>query len=181
MHSDCRDGYPGTLIQALEIHNLRLASTKKRIHLALAFFFLSPAASGEEPPLGDAQIIDNSYDEWVQVLNRKDIDLWSSYLAPNAVFAPPDNPPLETNKDIIDYYLALFRNPLFIKLECSQEFIDVADSRDIAWSRGTCNAFFTTDSGTVGNRTSKWTKIWVRLEDGSWKCRLNIWNYNESD
>jgi ketosteroid isomerase-like protein len=129
----------------------------------------------------DAQVIENSYNDWVKVLNSRDIELWSSFLAPNAVFLPPGNPLLKTNKDIIDYYSALFGNPQFIGLKCSQDFAEVAGSRDIAWTRGTCNAFFRAESGAEESRTSKWTKVWVRLEDGTWKCRLNAWNFNESD
>ncbi len=103
--------------------------------------------------------------------NAKDIESWSSFLAPNAVFMPPGRPLLRTNEEIVAYYMELFNDPNFY-LECDQTFVQVAESRDMAWACGTCQAKFTTADGDKGSGSSKWAKVWVRLPSGKWKCKL---------
>jgi len=126
-----------------------------------------------------SELITKAYDEWVAATNAKDMEQWSSFLAPQPVFLPPGSPALETKQDIIDYYIELFEDPSF-QLECAMTFVEVAESGDMAWARGTCQARFTAPNGDLATGSSKWTKVWVRLRDGSWKCRLNTWNYNDN-
>ena len=128
----------------------------------------------------DVRLIKNAYDEWVKSTNAKDIERWSGFLAPAAVFLPPGSPLLGSQEEIVAYYLQLFADPNF-SLNCAQTFVEVAESRDLAWSRGTCRAKFTTADGGVGTGASKWTKVWIRLNNGQWKCKLNTWNSNEGD
>ena len=128
----------------------------------------------------DIDIIKKSYDEWLNATNAKDIDKWSIFLDADAVFLPPDSQPLESIDDIKDYYINLFKDPSS-KLECDQVFVEVAKSRDIAWSRGVCKATFSTVDGNIGTGASKWTKVWIRQADGTWKCKLNTWNQNQSN
>ncbi len=137
-----------------------------------------PVSVAAVTPSDAAVALESAYEEWVRATNAKDIDSWSSFLAPGAVFLPPGSPALETDKDIIDYYIELFSDPNF-GLECTQESVQIASSDDMAWARGTCRARFTDPKGEVSTGSSKWAKVWVRLPDGSWKCRLNTWNYNE--
>ena len=149
------------------------------LSVAVLFIVIGVSCSKETlEPLDDARLIDDVYNEWERSLDAKDIEWWSSFLASNAVFLPPDSPPLETNDAIRAYYINLFQDPQF-NLDCIQTFVDVAKSRDMAWSRGTCDATFSTPGGDVASGSSKWTKVWVRLADGTWKCSLNTWNYND--
>jgi uncharacterized protein (TIGR02246 family) len=134
------------------------------------------SCSKEQPQeFDDARFITDAYYEWEKATNARDIEQWSSFVAPNAVFLPPDSPPLESIGAIRGYYTNLFQDPEF-GLECTQTFVEVAASRDIAWARGTCEATFSTASGDVGSGSSNWAKVWVRLDDGTWKCKLNTWN-----
>ena len=124
-----------------------------------------------------AAVIGDLYADWVDVTNTKDINKWSGFVAPDAVFLPPDTSALESFNAIKGYYSKLFQDPHF-KLECEQLFVEVAESQDIAWSRGVCRATFTNKEGKRAEGSSKWTKVWIRSRDGTWKCRLNTWNYN---
>ncbi|NIT59572.1 MAG: DUF4440 domain-containing protein [Aliifodinibius sp.] len=148
--------------------------------LCFAIFFHCTGSSESGGLSEDARAIKGAYAEWVKSTNAKDIESWSSFLAPSAVFLPPGNPLLGTNEEIVAYYVELFNDPNF-SLECEQTFVQVAESRDMAWARGTCQAKFTSPDGKIGSGSSKWTKVWVRLDDGKWKCKLNTWNYNEED
>ncbi len=124
----------------------------------------------------DAYNIEKTYDSWVQVTNAKDINLWSSYLAPKAVFVPPGVPPLATKVDILDFYRTSFADPNF-GLECQQLAVDVAESGEMAWARGVCRATFTDSDGQKASGMSRWFKVWLKQPDGSWKCTVNTWNY----
>jgi ketosteroid isomerase-like protein len=123
----------------------------------------------------DEAIIESTYDAWVIATNAKDIDLWSSYLAPNAVFIPPGVPSLETRETILDFYRNAFADPNFA-LDCRQFSVDVAQSRDMAWARGHCRVTFTDPSDQKAHGTSRWFKVWLKQPDGSWKCGVNTWN-----
>ncbi len=123
----------------------------------------------------DASVIEQTYNDWVRATNAKDIELWSSYLAPEALFQPPDSPSLETREAIVDYYRRSFADPNF-SLDCRQLAVEVAGSGEMAWARGVCQATFTNTDGQTANGKSRWFKVWLKQADGSWKCKLNTWN-----
>lgn len=123
----------------------------------------------------DAEAIRDTYLEWVASTNARDIDRWATFVAPGAVFLPPGTAPLESKESITAFYAELFDDPNF-SLACSQRHVEIADSGELAWSRGICAATFSLPDGTVGQGSSKWVKVWVLSEDGQWKCRLNTWN-----
>jgi ketosteroid isomerase-like protein len=150
---------------------------KSRMHISLALIAIAGASPTAVWGDSDAstRAIHDTYVEWVASTNAKDIDKWSTFVAPGAVFLPPGSPPLESSEIIVAYYTELFRDPNF-SLDCSQLHVDIADSDDMAWSRGTCKATFTLPDGTVGHGSSKWAKVWVRSDNEEWKCRLNTWN-----
>jgi len=130
-------------------------------------------------PESDATIIEQNYKAWVQVTNARDLELWSSYLAPDASFMPPDAPLLDTRDAILDYYRKAFADPHF-SLDCKQLSVDVAQSGDMAWASGACKATFTDTDGQKASGTSRWFKVWLKQADGSWKCRVNTWDYTNA-
>jgi len=154
---------------------------ERRTFPILIFLILASGLNCSDKPTDrskDARAIKKTYNEWVKVTNSKDIDRWSTFLAPNTVFLPPDHRPLEKYEEIIEYYIELFQDPLF-KLECDLNYVQVAKSGEIAWARGRCEATYSDANGAIQFGSSKWTKIWIKQSDGAWKCRLNTWNYNE--
>ena len=148
---------------------------KRRVPLALlallvavGFPNFAAATDGEE--------IERTYNEWVQATNEKDLKKWSTFLAPDAYFLPPDSAPLTTEDAILSYYRDSFADPAF-SLDCKQLEVHVADSGEMAWARGICKATFTDPEGNNANGESRWFKVWVKQPDGSWKGRVNTWKY----
>ena len=123
----------------------------------------------------EEQLIKETYDEWVQVTNTKDIDRWWTFVAPAAVFTPPGEAVLQTEAAIRGFYEKLFADPNF-SLDCKQLRVEIAESGDMAWARGICNFTLTDRNGEKGSGTSRWFKIWLKQTDGSWKCKVNTWN-----
>ena len=146
--------------------------TKLIPRLFAAFLFLTAGISAAAE--SDERAIQETYDAWVEATNRKNIEEWSSFLAMNPYFVPADSPPLSNTEEITNYYARSFADPRF-SLDCKQEHVDVAESGDMAWSRGSCNATFTGPDGEKASGTSRWFKVWIRQSDGSWRCRVNSW------
>jgi ketosteroid isomerase-like protein len=145
--------------------------------VALFFVFQGPAAASARlsTSANDELEIKQTYDAWVEVTNAKDIDSWMAFLAPNALFQPPGVGRLETHADIRQYYIGLFSDPNFA-LVCEQIEAWVSESGEMAWATGTCRATFSGEPGEIATGASKWTKVWLKQDDGTWKCRLNTWN-----
>lgn len=141
----------------------------KLITALVLISFCAVAAANEE------QLIEETYDEWVRVTNTKDIEMWSAFVAPGAVFAPAGAPVLQTIEDIREYYEASFADPHF-SLDCEQQGVEIAESGDMAWARGICNFTGTAPDGDLASGTSRWFKVWLKQSDGSWKCKVNTWN-----
>ena len=135
-------------------------------------------ATGAFATDNDVRLIEDTYDEWVRVTNTKDIDRWWTFVAPGAVFTPPGEPVLQTEEAIREFYERSFADPIF-SLDCRQQSVEMADSGNMAWSRGSCNATFTNSNGQEATVKSRWFKVWLKQADGSWKCKVNTWNVGE--
>ena len=143
-----------------------------RVSLVLLLVLAAPGFSAET----DEERIENIYKAWVQAANRKDLERWSAFLAPDAYFSPADSTPLTTAGEILDYYRKSFADPEF-SLDCQQQEVHVAESGEMAWSRGICRATFTNPEGRKDSGMSRWFKVWVKGRDGSWLGRVNAWKY----
>ena len=142
------------------------------------FFAPFPKSTSAQSVNEDISAIYQAYSDWTDATNAKDIEAWSTFLASDPFFAPPDHPALETREAILKFYSDLFGDPNFVELDCKQLEVTVAESRDMAWSRGRCLATFRNDPDVALIIPSKWTKVWVKDGNGDWKCRLNTWNGN---
>jgi ketosteroid isomerase-like protein len=147
------------------------------IGLAVISIVLLTTADAADDTMDHSAVILAAYNQWVETTNARDIVQWSNFLAPGAVFFPADGPALTSKEAITNYYIKLFADPNFA-LDCAQSFVEISESNDIAWSRGTCNVTFSLPDGGINRGSSEWAKVWVRLDSGEWKCRLNTWNSN---
>jgi len=138
--------------------------------LLLVFGIPAYAADTEEEKIG------KTYKAWVLAANNKDIEQWSVFLASDAYFSPADTGPLTTADEILDYYRKSFTDPEF-SLNCQQQEVHIANSGEMAWSRGICRATFTNPEGEKASGKSRWFKVWVKGPDGSWRGRVNTWKF----
>ena len=144
----------------------------------VAFVAISVLPVGAEQAAGpevDRQAIDSAYSAWAMATDAKDMDRWVTFLAPDAVFLPPNHPALRDRESIQEFYAALFADPRF-SIKCKQNQVEVASASDLAWSTGTCEVTFTGAKGRPASDVSKWVKIWKKQPDGRWKCSANSWS-----
>ena len=123
----------------------------------------------------DRSAIEAAYSAWAVAADAKDMSRWVSFLAPDALFLPPNHAALRNEQSIRDFYAALFADPLF-SIKCKQQQVEVAASGDLAWSTGTCKVTFTGPDGQSATDSSKWVKVWKKQPDGQWKCSVNGWS-----
>jgi len=152
---------------------------KKATTLSVVIWAFSPIAWVMEPAFAQSgpheQAIRTAYREWVDAANAKDIERWASFLAPGAIFLPPNNPALSGEKAIRDFYTALFTDA-HLSLDCRLDRVEVARSEDFAWATGHCETTFTGPDGQEAHDRSKWAKVWKRISTGAWKCQVNSWS-----
>ena len=154
----------------------RLKKPSLRCAFLLAAVSLPLLPAEIQPQSGPHErAIANAYTDWVETTNAKDLDAWASFLAPDAVFFPPNSPVLAERRAILEFYAALFADDQFL-LSCRQEHVEVSEAQDFAWSYGHCEATFTGPDGQVVHGTSKWMKVWRRQPNGEWKCAANSWS-----
>jgi len=142
--------------------------------LASAWLLALPADALAQAEVHERAIAE-AYTAWVETVNAKDLDAWSSYLAPDAIFFPPDSPVLASRSAILEFESSSFADPQF-SLDCRVEDVEVASAEDMAWAHGHCNSSFTGADGRVAHGSTKWVKVWKRQPDGEWKCAVNAWN-----
>ena len=143
----------------------------------LGVTLLSPVATGQTFARQEAhrEAIEKAYTDWVDAANAKDLNRWASFLAPDALFLPPNHPVLRDEQAIRDFYSRLFADSRF-SLRCRQERVEVAKSEELAWSTGTCHATITGPDGEAAQGSTKWVKVWKKQSNGEWKCRVNSWS-----
>ena len=144
----------------------------------MALMIISLSASGQtdwsdqESYADDEEAIRAAYDAWVVAADDKDIEAWVTVLAPDAIFLPPNTGALTTYEDIRDLYISIFEDPNW-SIACEQTEVEIAEARDMAWSRGYCNTTVSDSNGMPVENRGKWNKVWLKQADGSWKNRLN--------
>jgi uncharacterized protein (TIGR02246 family) len=143
----------------------------------LGVTLLSPVATGQTFARQEAhrKAIEKAYADWVDAANDKDLNRFASFLAPDALFLPPNHPALRGERAIRNFYSLLFADSRF-SLRCRQERVEVAKSEELAWSTGTCELTFTGPDGDADQDSSKWVKVWKRLSNGEWKCAVSSWS-----
>jgi uncharacterized protein (TIGR02246 family) len=147
----------------------------------LVAIFLPPSSDDAKAQSGPhEEAITKAYADWVQTVNARDLVAWASFLAPDAIFLPPDSPVLTDRQAILDLYAALFADDKFT-LSCRQENVEVSESEDLAWSHGHCESTLTDPDGRLARGTSKWMKVWKRQPNGDWKCAANSWSSTAPD
>ena len=152
---------------------------KKLSAIVVFLFVLALAGCSFAAPqvdtAADKATIEKLYPAWVYAVNAKDIEAWASFLAADARFQPPNGPALTTHEEIVNLYKGFFEDPRFT-LDCQQQQVEVADSGEMAWSRGICEGVLTGQDGEENRLKTKWLKVWQKQPNGEWKNLENIWN-----
>src|ERR1700722_672162 len=107
----------------------------------------------------------------------KDLDQCISFYVDGPVLLVPGGP-AGISKDAVRQAFAGFLGVQALKLETSGLLIDVAQSGDLAFERGSYSNTITDEKGKTTTETGKLALVWKKQADGSWKIAADT---NASD
>jgi uncharacterized protein (TIGR02246 family) len=112
-----------------------------------------------------------------QAAEAKDLDKCMSFYVDDPVLFVPGAPAV-IGKDAVRQAFAGFLGVQALKLETSGLIIDVAQSGDLAFERGSYSNTITDAKGKTTTETGKLALVWKKQADGSWKIAADT---NASD
>ena len=107
----------------------------------------------------------------------KDLDQCMSFYVDDPVLFVPGAPAV-IGKDAVRQAFAGFLGVQALKLETSGLLIDVAQSGDLAFERGSYSNTITDAKGKTTTETGKLALVWKKQADGTWKIAADT---NASD
>jgi ketosteroid isomerase-like protein len=112
---------------------------------------------------------------WSKAAGSKDVDKTVSFYADDATVMPP-NAAVVTEKDAIRKIWKDYLTAPGFSGGWKATKVEVARSGEIGYVIGTW-VFTTNDaSGKPATDQGKFTEVWKKQADGSWKCVADIWN-----
>jgi uncharacterized protein (TIGR02246 family) len=112
-----------------------------------------------------------------QAAEAKDLDKCMAFYVDDPVLFVP-GAPAAVGKDAVRQAFAGFLGAQALKLETSGLIIDVAQSGDLAFERGSYTNTITDAKGKTTTATGKLALVWKKQTDGSWKIAADT---NASD
>lgn len=145
--------------------------------IVIALAALTTAAcNGSHLGRGDAESAIKKADESLQqAVARGDLERIASFYADDAVLLPTAEP-IVTGKDAIR---AEWKHVLGIpgmENVSALKHIDVSDSGDMGYSRGTYTSRVVGPKGEPLTEPGKWVSIWKKQSDGQWRIVVDIYN-----
>jgi len=107
---------------------------------------------------------------------KRNLDGAMRYIAQDAIFHPPNTPPVMGDKAIRDFYKEWFNIP-YCGIYCESDTIFISASGDLAYLIG--NSYIAFDTPTGKNRfDGKYITIWRKTSD-RWLCVAVSWSGND--
>jgi ketosteroid isomerase-like protein len=115
-------------------------------------------------------------EEWSRTAaTLKDLDKTVAYYADDALVMPPNGTAVTSKADIRSIWKGYLDSPGFgggwkvVRVEGAQ-------SGELGYASGTWEFTWNDAAGKPASDRGKFTEIWKKQVDGSWKCIADIWN-----
>lgn len=107
--------------------------------------------------------------KWNKDVKAKDTEALAGHYADDAFFVPPGAPPADGSTPIRQFYATALTDPA-IDVTIGSDKVDVANSGDLAYSRGHFSEKYTDKkTGKVMTSTGTYLAVYKKQDDGSWK------------
>jgi len=151
----------------------------RSLPIAAAFAALFFTACGKsEPPdnrAADAAAVQKADADWSAAAQSKQADAWVAFYANDAVVLPPNAPTL-TNKDAIHKAIADLLALPGLSVSWQTTKAEAARSGDVAFTYGTYELTSNDAKGIPTTDHGKYSEVWKKQADGSWKCAVDMWS-----
>jgi uncharacterized protein (TIGR02246 family) len=150
--------------------------TRRLVAVSLLMFAAgcAPAAQPDTRAQDEAAIRANEV-AWSAAMKAKDAAKFTSYYAPDAVVMPPNEPMLTTPDAVQKSFTEFFKMP-GLNISFKTTGVSVARSGDMAYSYGTYEMTATGPDGKPISDNGKYTTVWKKQADGSWKSVVDMFN-----
>lgn len=107
----------------------------------------------------------------------KDLDKLAAFYTEDTTFMPP-NGPLMTGRENARKYFAELMTPADFSIAWQPTKVEAARSGDIGYSVGTYHVMFTGPDKKMIMDDGKYSTVWKKQADGSWKLAVDMFNSN---
>jgi uncharacterized protein (TIGR02246 family) len=109
--------------------------------------------------------------------NTRDVDKLASFYTEDTAFMPP-NGPLMTGRESAKKFFAEMMQPADFSIAWQPTKVEAARSGEIGYSIGTYHVMFTGPDGKMIMDDGKYSTVWKKQADGSWKLAVDMFNSN---
>lgn len=113
--------------------------------------------------------------DWSTAAQAKQVDGWVAFYTEDTVMLPPNDKLTSGKDDIRKAVTGLLTMP-GLSLHWQPTKVEVARSGDLAYSYGTYELTYNDAKGKPISDKGKYTEVWKKQSDGSWKCVLDMWS-----
>jgi ketosteroid isomerase-like protein len=112
---------------------------------------------------------------WDKVSEAKSAEGWLSFYADDAIMMPPNETVCKDKASREASIKNMFAVP-GMSLRFQSQKAEVARAGDLGYATGVYQWKSKDPKGNDYNETGKYTEVWKKQADGSWKCIADIWN-----
>jgi ketosteroid isomerase-like protein len=123
----------------------------------------------------DAAAVQKADADWSAAAQAKQADAWVAFYADDAVVLPP-NAEMATSKDALRKAITDLLALPGLSVSWQTTKAEAARSGELAYTYGTYELTSNDAKGRPTADRGKYTEVWKKQADGSWKCIVDMWS-----
>ena len=135
----------------------------------------SSSDSNTEDHSGGVAAIMKADSAWDRASEAKSAEGWLSYYSDDAIMMPPNEKACKDKASRETSIKNMFATP-GMSLRFQSTKVDVSGSGDLGYAVGVYQFNSKDAKGGEYHETGKYSEIWKKQSDGTWKCIVDIWN-----
>ena len=113
--------------------------------------------------------------DWAAAAQAHNAESWVAFYADDAVVLPPNDKTADT-KDAIHRVIADLLALPGLSVSWKSTKAEASKSGELAYSYGTYQLSYKGPKGKAVSDTGKYSEVWKKQADGSWKCAVDMWS-----
>jgi len=115
---------------------------------------------------------------WLEAGKTRDLDRWMSHYTDDTIFFPPGGAPV-VGKKAMQKLISEFLNNPGNSATWETTAVKVSPAGDMAYSYGPQQNITIDEQGNPVTDNLKWSIVWEKQPDGSWKCAFMTMDFDE--
>lgn len=135
----------------------------------------TPQTSSADDQAAAVAAIQKADSAWDKVSDSKSAEGWLSYYSDDAIMMPPGEAVCKDKASREASIKNMFATP-GMSLRFQSTKVEASRSGDMGYAVGVYQWKSKDAKGKDYNETGKYSEVWKKQADGSWKCIADIWN-----